>query len=118
MIVFRTEVRDGVSVVEVGGAFEGDDAPSLLVEHLRRSTCGNPLVVDLTWVGRIERQAVPELVRGLEAVLAQHGTVLLHQDLASRRMLRSMSATLPVVPDVEQAHRGRFLCPQPMVTVG
>jgi len=118
VIVFTFEVRDGVTVVDLAGAFEGDDAPALLVDHLEQSGGDPSLVVDLTGVGPIEGPAVRELVLRLEAGPAHHATVLIHEDLASRRQLRSMSRSLPVVPDVEGARRGRFFSPHPAEVSG
>lgn len=108
MIVITTEVRDGVTVVRLDGAFRTEEAPALLVERIDQLDPGGPLLVDLTDAAPIPGPAVSEFVARLEAGPRRAATVLVHEDLEARRALRAMSRSLPVVPDVDQAVSGRF----------
>ncbi len=122
MIVITTEVRDGVTVVHLDGAFRTDEAPALLVQRIEQVDRGGLLLVDLTDAAPIPGSAVSEFLARLEAGPRRSATVLVHEDLEARRALRAMSRSLPVVPDVDQAVSGHFpaaLAPrQPRCTQG
>jgi hypothetical protein len=108
MITITTEVRHGVTVVRLDGAFRTDDAPALLAQRIEQLDPGGPLLVDLTGAAPVPGPGVSELLARLEASPRRTATVLVHEDLDARRALRSISHRLPVVPDVDQAVSGRF----------
>ena len=108
MIVLTTEVRDGVTVVCLDGVFRADESPALLAQQIEQLDPGGPLLVDLSMAAPIPGQAVTEFVARLEAGARRSATVLVHDDMEARRVLRAISHRLPVVPDVDQAVGGRF----------
>jgi hypothetical protein len=108
MIVITTEVREGVTVVRLDGVFQADEAPALLAQRIEQLDPGGPLLVDLTNTTPIPGPAATEFVARLEASPRHTATVLVHEDLEARRVLRAISHRLPVVPDLDQAVSGRF----------
>lgn len=108
MIVITTEVRDGVTVIRLDGAFRSEEAPALLAQRIEQLDRGGPLLVDLTGAAPIPGPAVSEFLARLEAGPRRSATVLVHEELEARRALRAICRSLPVVPDVDQAVSGHF----------